>query len=980
MRLLYLFNLPLSIVTVLATPAITDSVYNPARAFLGPKSNGGLAYLFLPTTTAPSIYEFLSLNTSATLVAASLPYSTLSAAYKSPGNPQNTTFTPFMDKDGDVFVHTGSCSSGASGSSLWRYTPEPNANNGNGSWGLQNVKTEALDGSGILSGANYLSSGIAFSGVVGKDNEDASLYVFGGMCPFAHSSSGSWTADAQYSNSMLTFSPTTSSSDSSPSEAYTMGLSQSRGPPIPEAGFSITPLSPTFSDQSTGIKSQQQNFVLVGGHTQTAFINMSQVALFSLPVQSWSFLTVNPPSANAKTDLTARGGIANVDPRSGHTSVLTEDGKTMIVFGGWVGDVHTPANPQLAVLEVGEDYGGTGDWAWRIPSQSGKGLAEDSGIYGHAAVMLPGGVMMVVGGYSISPPPSSNSKDKRNNAAQNTQNLFYNTTSSTWISTYKNPTFDQHTSTSTNPPGGAQDEKSGLLSSTSQKAGLGVGLVLGLLLVISAAIVYLWFARRRKRQRDARDKELRDLASGADRFQLSRADTDGEKSAADWTSGRPRHLRNHTYTSAAGDSVDGHGWRNSGVIEAERTGLLVEIPSPTRGLRRSLHSRGTYQPAPRFEDGRRRSIGPGSIHPIDERDEYEYSGLEVLSTRRSDDVVEDIQPIATSPGPTLDPFRDPNPLRSHPIASPMPSTAHDRQQEVQNWVSDWAAADAIMHNPARTPSPDKDRTSSTLSEQSTRSTGSNQSIAFSRSLSQRSAALFTAVSNPFSSPNTSPTHDQHLGGGRCSPPHNRRSQSLIHFSNRPGTSNTNDSFATAATSFQQLQTEGEALLGGRPTDNVAAPESPTKIKGRSIGWMGSMRRALPLSLGGERSVSPSSASGGRSSASPSPTKYHDALPRRAASASAATLWRKKQGAADWDAEMNNRQLSPSPEGVEGEGDEWDVEAAVERRVVQVMFTVPKEKLRVVNAGDADGASVSDIGEEDFLDKGKGKGVAKRGTF
>jgi lipoate synthase len=29
-------------------------------------------------------------------------------------------------------------------------------------------------------------------------------------------------------------------------------------------------------------------------------------------------------------------------------------------------------------------------------------------------------------------------------------------------------------------------------------------------------------------------------------------------------------------------------------------------------------------------------------------------------------------------------------------------------------------------------------------------------------------------------------------------------------------------------------------------------------------------------------------------------------------------------------------------------DEWDIERAVQNRVVQVMFTVPKEKLRVVN--------------------------------
>jgi len=36
------------------------------------------------------------------------------------------------------------------------------------------------------------------------------------------------------------------------------------------------------------------------------------------------------------------------------------------------------------------------------------------------------------------------------------------------------------------------------------------------------------------------------------------------------------------------------------------------------------------------------------------------------------------------------------------------------------------------------------------------------------------------------------------------------------------------------------------------------------------------------------------------------------------------------------------------EGGEMSDDEWDIERAIENRVVQVMFTVPKEKLRVVN--------------------------------
>jgi hypothetical protein len=56
-----------------------------------------------------------------------------------------------------------------------------------------------------------------------------------------------------------------------------------------------------------------------------------------------------------------------------------------------------------------------------------------------------------------------------------------------------------------------------------------------------------------------------------------------------------------------------------------------------------------------------------------------------------------------------------------------------------------------------------------------------------------------------------------------------------------------------------------------------------------------------------------------------------------------------------------------------EEEDWDVEAAVERRVVQVMFTVPKSKLRVVNA-DVDRNSLLSLareGSDDNLNKEEG---------
>jgi hypothetical protein len=89
----------------------------------------------------------------------------------------------------------------------------------------------------------------------------------------------------------------------------------------------------------------------------------------------------------------------------------------------------------------------------------------------------------------------------------------------------------------------------------------------------------------------------------------------------------------------------------------------------------------------------------------------------------------------------------------------------------------------------------------------------------------------------------------------------------------------------------------------------------------------------------------------------------ETIPRRTLSANA-SFWREKQGRKGW----NEDAVEPSTNGgpsrtrnksvpglvlndtdsLEDEED-WDVETAVQKRVVQVMFTVPKEKLRVVNA-------------------------------
>lgn len=942
-------RLPIGLLALFAGSAVASLPYNPTRLLASPDDG---SYVYVIQSTTSSSAQLLALDASSTLDGTSLPYETLSASLPFLENGAGESFTPVMDEQGQITVYAGSCADAANGASIWRFTPSKGMK-GNGTWTKQDVSTSGLEGGGQLDGANYLASGIAFSSAV---NSSSDFYIFGGMCPNETTLSLSdWTQSANYSNNMLTLTAPSSPSASLPS-TYNLGISSSRGPPIPEAGFSIMPLTPTFSNSSGGYQSQQQNFVLLGGHTQEAFINMSQVALFALPQQSWSFLPVDSPTANANTELALRGAT-NVDPRSGHTAVLTSDGKRVVVFGGWVGNASTPAYPQLAILNLGEGYGGTGDWQWNIPTQTGTGLGDGNGLYGHGAVMLPGEVMMVIGGYSIS--GSGNGNAKRTDTALSTQHYFYNTTSGTWLNSYSRPKIVPSSANTTE----------GVMNA-SKRAGLGAGLALGFAAVLGVIIISFWYSRRLRLRREAREKELSDLAFDAHDLSSSALGhggidgSGGEKTAVEWAGNRPLTPSN-AYPWASTPAGRRTGQRMTGATEAERTGLLVEIPSPTRGLRRSLHSKGNYVPAPRYDD-RRRSRGSGNIHPIDERAEYEEDTIGRAPSAELGMRHKDIDIIATAPALLpLGGFSRP------------PSPAREREREVQKWVDDWTAADARMHHNVGHVSPDKtERTSSTLSDRSIRSTVSALSVQksagnVSRSISQRSAKFFS--STPFSteSNTTNPTpafdYPSERGPSQNYNLENRRSQSLTHLPRRPHI-NTADSFTTASTSFAQLQSEGDALLGGH---HAPGETSTVGHRSRARGWMGSMRRVF---TGSDRGLSPSPVSGDRS-ASSSPTKYHhtDAdLPRRAASAGA-MLWRRRQGAKDWDVEDSNGGISKAEGDEEGE---WDVESAVENRVVQLMFTVPKGKLRIVNgAPDGDGASIKSLAKEPKnpdQDKGKGK--------
>ncbi|EON62805.1 hypothetical protein W97_02030 [Coniosporium apollinis CBS 100218] len=1043
MRTSHLLGLPASLLLLLAAPSAAQLPYNPTRILSPPRNEtNDLLYVFRPSPASANQFELLSLDLSSEARADNLPLTTLYPSLPFLDADTAKAFASVIDSNGDITVYTGDCADGPSGAELWKFVARRSARNGNGSWVQEKLSLDPAEEHRALAGPNYLASSIAFSGIVGEDGPESSMYIFGGMCPFEDASQDEWTSAANYSNLMVNLDPA-----ATPNE-FEFGLTASRGPPIAEAGFSITPLLPTFSNNSDGSQNQQQNFVLLGGHTETAFINMSQVALFSLPEEAWAFLPVEQASKD-HTYLAARDAVTPTSPRSGHTAVLTPDGQRIVVLGGWVGDVNTPAEPQLAVLNVGAGYGGKTEWSWTFPPLSSDGLAQGTGLYGHGAVMLPGDVMMVMGGYSI---PATLSRRLRVRTTQNTRNLFYNVTSNTWLPSYTLPP---------DASDGAQPH-SGPLSSTSQKAGLGVGVAVGFAAVVGLVLFYFWFAHRQKKQREFRDKELRELGLSAQSFNangygeggidgrggnMSAAGFLGDREMAaytayPWSNGRPAR--------------GGQGYRRVSAGDAQRTGVLVEVPSPTRGLRRGANPRGNYHPAPRYDE-KRRSRGSGTIHPIKESEEEEHTpagivphsgGLPEMSER---DRI-DNRASLFSQAPTLDPFSDPDPLGSHPVSAVSPSPARARPTSSSCPVSpieegnagpqaralEWErAADRLLHDlthpnstesssPGRT-SPShsgESRTGSNLSDRSVwsnvsaRSSSGGAAVSVARSISIRSANLLNSITNPFSTPNTSPPND--------SPPETREGLRPRAFTTgaRPGSQGA-ESFMTAQTSFAALQAEGEAILGGRPDryrDDPSSPvhppspiatvgllrekpspeetpaPSPSKEKPR-LSWMGSVRRALSrgkTNAGAGRTVSMISAHAPTPVLEPyrdNPSPVHGAsklatAPRRAVSD--ATPWRYRRGARDWDEsnalgdvediwrrtsgddwgspedrKMKEREEEREQQEAERE---WDVEAAAERRVVQVTFTVPRMRLRVVNA-DVDGASLVSR-EECGVEKGE----------
>lgn len=744
--------------------------YNPTSVFLSPKDpniiyilqppsigdigtgkNGGLAKLNISETIRSSDVEALFFENM-------LPLGT--GGTKGGGTD---AYSAWMMPDGGIGLYAGNCDPAGTadpdaGSGLWIYRADDEELEHAGSWTQfvdELVPTKELQASGLRWDASYLASTFYFSPILLADERTGSIYTFGGMCPWRGSTG---QGKANYTNTMLKMSERSKDKVSMPIvyDITHAGITSLK--PVPEAGSTMTGLSPTTSNV-TGQMSQAQAFVLIGGHTQGAFIGMSQVAVFSLPQEVWTFQAVEAASEYNTTEPVAPGGSDDgrelkvskrdgewksvPDSRSGHTAVLSSDGTKIIVFGGWVGDLSTPAEPQLAVLHLGSGFGGEGDWRWEIPAVKGSTLIEGEGIFGHGAVMLPGDILMITGGHRIV--PSSNTKREEGSGVSA---MFLNTTSMSFLETYVNPAFASAQSTDPQAPGYTGDLPSSA-PDNSKKVGIGAGVGVGVLAILCAIALYFWYRRKLNRHHTAtREKDLAQLSQ-----------------AAHWdpNSAERMHQRigsgSITYGQAAYGPGNGNGFGEMGYAAPGAAYGPIEYQGYDHGhvddssisyvqpLQRNnfqiprkppnaRNARGYYQPAPpqatnngysSFDFGavthsRANSLGTaGAIHPIyeqDEDDDRENTESHLIGVARGE----------TTPTPMEggDPFDDKNQtqsqrnstasgsmgrleLRPQPLEPPPKSPLRDqnprlklspseekleKQREVQEWVSDWAAADA----------------------------------------------------------------------------------------------------------------------------------------------------------------------------------------------------------------------------------------------------------------------------------------------
>lgn len=942
-------------------PYVPTTVLTPGPLSGQSTSNSTKAYIFSPNDSGDSV-DLLALDISSTVTSssASSSASTITAGlpFLSPSS-NTTTFTPTLASDGSIIVFAGDCSSNSE-SSVWVYNTTYSSQ---ASW-----KHHQVTSSDGTTGPQFLGGTIAFSEIISPSISAPQIYSYGGQCPNSSINGTTWIDAADYSNGMTQLSLS--------EDAYEASTLSLRTQPIAEAGFSLTQLLPSTSNIS-GTVTQNINSVVLGGHTQGAFVNMSTAAVWALPEASWSFISIaDPPSASssatnelAKDDQDA----VQVQSRSGHTAILNEAGTQLVILGGWVGSTSQAAEPQLAILEMnGNEFG---DWQWSVPDE--QPLSDGNGIFGHGAALLPGNVMMVAGGQAISS-SSKSSRFKRDDlgVAGGQLQMFFNLTSLTWTDSYTNPS-----STSSAP------QSSGNSSSITKRLGLGLGLGLGIPLLLAIIALVLFCIRRSRSQRHrTRDDHLRDLNSGAAFItseemlenEHEREYSWGPRGAAQWygyyTGGHDPYLRGEKYENLRGQQGDQDADDLSDTEPSAGNFGSIKRKSAPR------IAKGLYQPTG-VDDSR----AMGVISPIleDEEDELSMHGAispdKEMEGNEDDPFVTPMEalPRGSYPGPgerstILFVAPSPSPDPPSPTTEPnTPTLAQPQHPEVQDWVSD-VASDALLTQrlqPNYTTMRNAGRGSPTR----------RQSVRFSEGEMSPGARTESNISESNRSAfSFMPGRSESLRVAALTVGNPADNRGGTSYSDKSSSSNTNSSYMTAK-SIPTLQQEGPALLLGRPRaisaiENVAddwdmsplSPSgSPSKSKPPRRSWFGSLRRVFS---GGHSSGSSNATSSLRTDTE-SPTHGESSDYDRLGLGSlglggveAGLLLKRKQGRSAWD---GDGAPGPSSGGVHGHGagegwdeDDWDIERAVEQRLVQVMFSVPKERLRIVN-GEPDIISIEE---------------------
>ncbi|SPO05834.1 uncharacterized protein DNG_08521 [Cephalotrichum gorgonifer] len=900
----------------------------------GGNADSNRAYIF---RQKDGLIDFSSLNISAEIddkkgwktLSSELPF--LKTA------PDTTAFSPTLTESGDLVVYVGNCDS-SSDYAIWAYSPSHD-DGGDSEW--EKRSTTISDGGDLkYPGPNFLGASISFSSQIEPSVSEPVLYSFGGMCP--NSTAGevaSWQSAARYTNQMLKASLSGSE--------YKLSEVSSKGP-VREAGFTLTRLNPSRSYRGD-IVTQGVSYLLLGGHTKEAFINMSTAAVWNLPEETWSFVNVKSPATRtgelrAGSSLMRRWDGVTVDSRSGHTTVLSEDGTTLTLLGGWVGTVDRAAEPQLVTLKMGASYD---EWQWVVPDQQPEG----PGVYGHGAALLPGNVMMVDGGYEIA--AATGQPTKREEFSNGPR--FLNLTTMEWSSAYTSPSGPSRIST--DPTEQDEEAKDG----KAKRLGLGIGLGLGIPILIAAAVLLFFYRKFARRKRIMRDDAIRALAQDRALFlqgesEMSEREYDNTYDAHAWA--QP------TWYTGGSDPYDvthrslGYETLRGGRNAMSMNPAALQIPRKPAVPRTS---RSTYQAAA--------SSIPSGIHPIYEADEdAEYQQRESAGLVDPSPEESPSNPGTPTSKRYSDPFVSP-PAPSAPAlhpsgrASATPSPEGLRMDpEVHYWMTGVDAAEDLLarrdqRQGGRTSSPSKppNRPAGFVADDDAR-TGSN--------LSESARSALSSITRSTSG------RSHFRAGFGLFPGASAAAEGRLDSS-----SSSNPSYNTAKSSFTVLQSEGPGLLrggeaeqqydpphqhhrgapddDGQEDDFGPAPGSPSKMKPRR-GWLGSLKRAFTPS-GASYEAAPEE-SPTRHSFEHGPADY-EARPHRLSSIGGGSLLRRKQGKHAWADETGEYDLegalgrAPESEAEprrSGETD-WDIERAVEQRLVQVMFTVPKERLRVVNA-------------------------------